>query len=458
MKSLFRSIALLGVLAASGAVYAQPNQNTQPPQQVNWNDELRQAQEENRALKNIFAAIESIDTARQNELVQWVITDRSVRSRVISALRKSGKDISANSNADLYITQKPASITEGQVNTDVELLRIVVESVGIYGTPTIKKILGEDLYNKINNRTGYEYSLISTQPAQDKIQYLNIDAAIWGGHMILKSGFGINIGLGQDYIGYPFWLPGNVDISGLLIKEKTHLKIGLNFPIGDAGINSFDISGGFQIKERKLEGTQAFNASIEQAIDVIDNPKQSGAISLGGEIYNSFTPSITTLSSHAYYPQYRTDYVNNQIPGTAKDSMFYIGMSGHGWLTYHFGEVLKGLYVQAGAGTHSINAITIGAHGTTNKPNDPNYNEVVLQKTYSYFDPLVKVGYVYSNNSGDQWGMSLQYCNTLFAYGFIRLFSWLDLEAKYSVVVGRDPRKWEWSDFVIVSPVLHLNF
>jgi hypothetical protein len=260
----------------------------------------------------------------------------------------------------------------------------------------------------------------------------------------------VNIGLGQDYIGYPFWLPGNVDISGIIHKEKTNLKLGLNFPIGDAGISSFDISGGFQIKERKLEGTQAFNASIEQAIDVIDNAKQSGAISLGGEIYNAFTPNINTLSSRAHYPEYRTD--------ARKDSLFYIGVSGHGWITYHFGEVLKGLYVQGGAGTHSIKAVTIGAKGTTNQPSNPQYNDVVLQKTYSYFDPLIKVGYVYRNNSGDQWGVSMQYCNTLFADGFIRLFPWLDLEAKYSVVVGRDARKWEWSDFVIVSPVLRLNF
>jgi hypothetical protein len=458
MNMVRRFFVLSALLLSFGAAVAQQPGGT--PQQVNWGEELKQAQEENKALRTVLSAIESIDTARQNELVQWIITDRSIRSRVISALRKSGKTISPSSNADLLITQKPASINEGELNTEVELLRIVVESVGIYGTPTIKKILGEELYAKINSRSGYEYTLISTESPQDNIQYARINAAVWGGDMVFKSGFGFGAYLGNDYIGYPFWLPGNVSLAGVLTQENTHLILGFNFQLGEAGMTPFgsQTGGGFRIKERKLQGTQGFNAMLQQNLDVLDNPKSSGRLGVGGEVFSAFDPNLATLSLVANDPQYRTDYVQTSPSAPKKDSLFYLSFSGHGWVTYHFGETLKGLYVQAGAGKHSVRAVTVGTKGSTGKPNDPGYSELQFPKTYNYFDPLIKVGYVHKDNSGEAWGVSVQYCNTLLADGFVRIFNWLNLEAKYSTILSRDARKWEWDNFVIISPVLKLNF
>jgi hypothetical protein len=454
VRRFFVFTALLFPLATG---YAQQGGT---PQQVNWGEELKLAQEENRALRTVLAAIESIDTARQNELVQWIITDRSIRSRVISALRKSGKNISPSSSADLLITQKPASINEGELNTEVELLRIVIESAGIYGTPAIKKILGEELYAKINSRSGYEHTLISTESPQDNIQYANVNAAIWGGDIVLKSGFGFGAYLGNDYIGLPFWLPGNVSLAGVLKQENTSLILGFNSQLGEAGLTPFgsQTGGGFRIKERKLEGTQGFNAMIQQKLDVLDNPKSSGRLGIGGEIFSAFDPNLSTLSLRANDPQYRTDYIQTSPSAPKKDSLFYLSFSGHGWITYNFGEALKGLYIQAGAGKHSVRAVTVGTKGSTAKPNDPGYSQLQFPKTYNYFDPLVKVGYVHKDNAGEAWGVSVQYCSTLLADGFVRIFNWLNLEAKYSAIVGRDAEKWEWENFVIISPVLKLNF
>jgi hypothetical protein len=444
---------------------AQPNQQQQQQQntsQVNWQDELRAAQEEGRALKTIISAIQSIDTARQNELIQYIVTDRSVRSRVISALRKSGRDISPNTNADLIVTQKPGTreaLASGDYNSEVELLRIVIESVGIYGAPTIKRILGEDLYNKINNRNELEHTLISAPSPQQRIQYAAINASLFGGDFIFKSGFGIGVVLGNDYIGYPYWLPGNVAIQGIIHKEKTDARFGLNFQLGEAGITPFSISGGFNIKNRKLEGTQGFNAMINQTLDVLAN-NNDAKLGVGGEFFQAFNPSINTLSGRAsgpFDPQYRTTYKSGQVVGLKKDSLFYLSLSTHAWVSYSFGGGAKGLTVQVGAGTHRVNAITIGASNVLLE-DQPGYFDIVQAKSFSQFDPMVKVQYNHGGSDGYDWGVSLQYCNTMLADGFIQVFNWLDIEAKYSVVVGRDPKKWEWKDFVMVSPVLRLNF
>jgi hypothetical protein len=106
---------------------------------------------------------------------------------------------------------------------------------------------------------------------------------------------------------------------------------------------------------------------------------------------------------------------------------------------------------------HRVNAITIGASNVLLE-DQPGYFDIVQAKSFSQFDPMVKVQYNHGGSDGYDWGVSLQYCNTMLADGFIQVFNWLDIEAKYSVVVGRDPKKWEWKDFVMVSPVLRLNF
>ncbi|MEI8134032.1 MAG: hypothetical protein WCH46_03005 [bacterium] len=464
MSRLLKVFALFAFISFSGVrAFAQPGSGTPPqnPQtslgnapQLNWSEELKNAQEEKRALTSIFAAIESIDTARQSELIQWIVTDRSIRSRVISALRKANKTISPNSNAELIITQKPPTRTDGDISNDMSLLKIVIESIGVYGTPQIKRILGEDLYTKINARSNYEYTMISSEQSQQKIQYAGINGSIFGGDITFKSGFGFGMSLGNDYIGYPFWMPGNVEVLGIINKEMTNVKIGLNFPLGEAGLQPFSLSGSFRIKERKLEGTQGFQAEITQILDVLKD-KDGAKLSIGGELFNSFPPSTTTFSLRAQDTnvtnRYRTSYV-----GTGKDSLYYLGLSGHAWVTYSFGSGLRGAFVQVGGGTHKVNAVTLGPKtiGT-----GPHTNIDLLEAgSFSQFDPLVKVGYNHQADGGYDYGVYVQYCNELLADGFIRIFTWLNLEVKYAAVVGRDAKKWEWPDFFIITPTLKLNF
>jgi hypothetical protein len=455
---VFAVIAMTVVRANAQGTGTGQTQTTGNPQQINWSDELKSAQEEKVALKSILAAIESIDTARQNELIQWIVTDRSVRSRVISALRKAGKNISPNSNAELIVTQKPPTLDPGNLNNQMDLLKIVIESIGVYGTPQIKRILGEDLYNKINSRADYEYTMVSSEQNEDRIQYAKIDASIFGGDIIFKSGFGFGMNLGNDYIGYPFWMPGDVEVLGIIHKEKTDVRIGLLFPLGEAGLTPFSLSGGLKIKERILEGTQGFQAELNQTLDILSD-KTAGKISVGGEFFDAFTPNLSTFSLRAGdmteingvpTNKYRTSYPLNG-PFGHRDSLFYLGLSGHVWLTYSFGQALHGAFLQLGAGTHRINAVTVGN-------NAPDTLSLKDQGNFSYFDPLIKIGYNHASEGGYDYGMYVQYCNELLADGFVRIFTWLNLEVKYAAVVFRDPKKWEQPSFFIVTPTLKLNF
>jgi hypothetical protein len=415
------------------------------------------ARAENEALQRILSAVESIDTARQNELIQWIITDRSIRSRVISALRKAGKNISPNSVAELSVTQKPPTAGDPDP-TNMQLLRIVIESIGVYGEPNIRRILGEDLYNKIQSREGYEFTLQASEHVQQKIQFIYMDASLYGGQILFKSGFGFALRVGNDYIGYPFWLPGTIGTFGVLRRGSTDFRIGLEWPLGESGINPFGGNNGLQIKNRKLEGAQTFAASIDQDLGLM--AEQSGKIHFGADFLTGFTPSYSGLSSRENLEQFRTAYINNQVPGLGKDSLFYLQLSAHAWVEYKLPESsLKGGYIQVGAGTHRIAALTIGAKNLPLPPSPASATtDVISSGNYSYFDPLIKLGYVHAGETGDEYGLSVQYCNTLLTDAFIKLFPWLQIEAKYATIVGRDPQKWEWKDYVMISPKIIFNF
>jgi hypothetical protein len=460
MKNILGMLLVLATIAvvpgAQQAARAQSSEQQPQSPQLTAKDSFEIASAENKTLETILHSIQSIDTARQNELIQWIITDRTIRSRVISALRKESFRIAPNSVAELTVTQKPPTPN----SEDMALLRIVIEQVGIYGEPNIRRVLGSALYDEINSRSGYEFTLISTAPEQDKIQFIAMKASLYGGDIIFKSGFGFGVNLGDDYVGYPFWLPGTIGTYGLVNNGQTDLRVGIEWPLGQSGVQPFTLSQGLSIRERKLIGAMAFDAELKQELAVM--PEQSGKLGFGLEFRNSFTPSLTSIPSdptgNGYGPSspYRTGSANGSINGGSQDSLFYLALSAHAYISYQFpNQSLRGAYFQVGGGIHSIQPVTIlPPYGDTKDPNI----SLNLVDRQNFFDPLVKIGYVHTGTSGDEYGLSIQYSNTLLSDAWVRIFSWLELEAKYSTVIGRDPYSWEWKDYVMISPKIILNF
>ena len=435
--------------AQPGFVRAQQGEQQPQSQQLTAKDSFEIATAENKTLETILRSIQSIDTARQNELIQWIITDRTIRSRVISALRKENYHIAPNSVAELTVTQKPPTPS----NDDMALLRIVIEQVGIYGEPNIRRVLGSALYDEINSRQGYEFTLISSQPEQEKIQFIGINASLFGGDILFKSGFGFGINLGDDYIGYPFWLPATIGTYGILNENGTNFRLGVEWPLGESGVTPFTISQGLQIRGSKLVGAMAFDAEIKQDLGVLQ--EQSGKLGIGVELRNAFTPSVTSFPAYVLESQYRTG--NGSAYG-APDSLYYLKLSAHAYMTYQFpNQSLRGAYVELGGGLHIIQPLTIGT--VPNNPSSPNTNlNLVSDSATTFFDPFIKIGYIHSGASGQEYGLSVQYSNTLLTDAWVQLFSWLQIEAKYSTIIGRNPYPWEYKDYVMVSPKLILNF
>jgi hypothetical protein len=473
MKRFWRVIP--SILAITAAVFAIAldaraqegggNQQQAQTAQLTTKDSLQIVMAENKTLETILRSIESIDTARQNELIQWIITDRTIRSRVISALRKSGYYLAPNSVAELTVTQKPPTTPDG----DMALLRIVIEQIGVYGEPDIRRVLGSTLYDEINSRQGYEFTLISTEQEQKKIQFLALNASLYGGDMIFKSGFGFAVNLGDDYIGYPFWLPGTIGTYGIIKRESTDIRLGIEWPLGESGVSPFVISQGLQIRGSKLAGAMALAAELKQDLGVL--AEQSGKMGIGAEFRNAITPTITSFPNYATQQQYAS-YNNfdgnveppkggsldiNSIGRPLTNYIYYLALSTHAYLSYSFpNQSLRGAYFQLGGGMHSVQPVTIG--DLESDPQNKTQQDLFYYDRLNYFDPFAKIGYIHTSESGEDFGLSVQYSNTLLTDAWVKLFSWLEIEAKYSTVVGRDPYAYEWKDYVMISPKLIFNF
>ena len=454
--------AVFAIAPSARAQEGNGQQQAQTPQR-SQQDSLAMVTEENKTLETILRSIESIDTARQNELIQWIITDRTIRSRVISALRKSGYYLAPNSVAELTVTQKPPTTPP---DGDMALLRIVIEQIGIYGEPDIRRVLGSTLYDEINSRQGYEFTLISTEQEQKKIQFLALNASLFGGDMVFKSGFGFAVNVGDDYIGYPFWLPGTIGTYGIIKRESTDVRLGIEWPLGQSGVSPFVISQGLQIRGSKLAGAMALAAELKQDLGVLQ--EQSGKLGLGVEFRNAVTPTATSFPDYVFGQQYQTYY--QYLPPTngsldidslnrpKNQYVYYLALSTHAYLSYQFpNQSLRGAYVELGGGMHSIQPVTIG-DDPKNPTNSNGQQDLFNYDRINIFDPYIKLGYIHPSESGDDFGLSVQYSNTLLTDAWVRLFSWLEIEAKYATVVGRDPYAYEWKDYVVVSPKLIFNF
>src|SRR5438552_19181412 len=124
-KIAYLFLAVIVISSASGT-NAQANDNPKvreiPKSQVNDTPTLT-PEEEKELIAEIMKVIQTPDQERQHELVEWIITDKSVRSRVISILRKNRYNISPNTLSDLRIMQFPY-LSTGETNP--ELFRISI--------------------------------------------------------------------------------------------------------------------------------------------------------------------------------------------------------------------------------------------------------------------------------------------------------------------------------------------
>ena len=365
-------------------------------------------------LERILRSLNDVDSVYLVHYPTWIIQDEDIRQRVLKAFRNRGK--SAPSLAPIHVVTNPARD---------EIVQLTILGASNMGRGEVRLYLSEGLQKAILHSVSPHSEVVSL-PAVERRgvlpdsppKDLEFDASLFGGSLRFSNGLGVEVRVGEDEIGYPFWSSGTVQY--LLLLDQ--LKLGAVAPI-NSGLDESDLLGPLTILSRKLNGAPGFVAEFDQRVG---DSKLEARFS---------TSSLSKRNSADAYPD--------------ASNLYYLHTIGQLALSHEFslenGEYLVGL--KGGLGFHQVGrgAVQIDGSITTN------------DKT-NYFSPIVKLEYI--RHGFPMYGFAVQYYSSS-----VLLTAWTELvknfvyfDLKYSTPVFRAAQPWEQPYFLMASPRIRFAF
>jgi hypothetical protein len=249
-----------------------------------------------------------------------------------------------------------------------------------------------------------------------------LDLSLYG--LIFKIGpnWGGEVRIGSDEIGFPFWSSGKT----LYLVTYNRIKFGFELPFRP-GLHTTETFPPFTIRSRRLNGTRGIVGEFDFG-------------PVGGML--SFT-RLTDLDTR--------DLTN-------PEDFAYVTTIAQGY--YSFGISLTPtnlIRVKVGLGFHRV----VEAH-IVRTPMDSARTQleesVVSGRPTNFPSPYIKLEYLNKDESR-RFGGSLQYYDFgLLTTAWLEIIpKYLSLEMKYAWPLLRDPKKWENSSFLIISPRLRFS-
>jgi hypothetical protein len=408
-------------------------------------DSIKIINEDIRLLQHFLEASTADPRMYQTSLIKsWVIANPELRDSLFYALVAADSSVQSEAGAEIEVL--------GTETNDIIEVRI---GTAVFKGMTLKDALDKSsdkrLYEKIAQSYKYSKLVELRNPAfklpttfqddftpYDKVleeftpvwislnpkpERAKVDLSLYG--LIFKIGqsWGGEVRIGSDEINYPFWSSGKT----LYLVTYKRIKFGLELPFRP-GLHGTETFPPFAIQTRKLNGSRGIVGEFDFG-------------PVGGMA--SFT-RLTDLDTH--------DLTN-------PDDFAYVTSIVQGY--YSFGISLTPtnlIRVKIGVGFHRV----AEAH-LVQTPLDSahtKFQESIVGGPRSNFSsPYIKIEYL-SKDASQRFGGSLQF----YDYGLLTTASleiipnYVSLEMKYAWPLLRDPKKWENSSFLIISPRLRLSF
>jgi hypothetical protein len=250
-----------------------------------------------------------------------------------------------------------------------------------------------------------------------------VDLSLYGLIFRIGPSWGGEVRIGSDEINLPFWTSGKT----LYLVTYKQIKFGFELPFR-GGLHATETFPPFAIRSRKLNGTRG-------AVGEFDFGPVGGMF--------SFT-RLTDADARDVTNRNDFSYVTSILQGY-----------------YSFGISLTPvnlLRVKVGLGYHRVGTAHI-VRTPLDSAGTQFEESIVRDRPANFPSPYIKIEYV-NRDLPRRFGGSLQY------YDFgVLVTGWLEivpryfgLEMKYAWPLLRDPKKWENSSFVIISPRLRLSF
>ena len=453
MRRILQRIQLLGpcliaaTFVSSVVTHGQDSRSTQRtdrPILETLKDSLKTVNEDIRLLQHFLEASTTDPRIIQHGLTKsWIISNPELRDSLFYAMVAVDSSVQSEAGAD-------AEVLATEMNDLIEVRFGTAVFKGIALKDALAKSSDKRLYEKVVGSSLYSKHVELRNPAfklptrfeddftpYDKLleeftpvtihtnpegETAKVDLSLYG--LIFKIGpsWGGEIRIGCDEVGFPFWSAGK---TSYLITYK-RIKLGFELPFR-AGRHAVETFPPFTVHSRKLNGTRGMVGEFDLG-------------PVGGLL--SFT-RLTDLDTRDLTDPNYFAYINTIVQGY-----------------YSFGVSLSPtnlVRVKVGAGYHRIVESRL-----VRKALDPmgtRYEETVLELGKKiYPSPYVKIEYL-NKDEPQRFGGSLQY----YDYSLLTT-AWLEIvpkilyvELKYSWQVLRDPRTWEDTSFIIISPRIRLS-
>jgi hypothetical protein len=373
---------------------------------------VEKKQEDRASLERMLEALNAVDSVYKAYFPTWVVLDEDLRQRIYKAFRGRYSNVVPDTAVVVVVTPE---------RTDI--LQISIGSLAM-GPQETHLVLSDSLRNDIL-RANYPLRKVDSAPVKERKRILfgakprvvSMDASLFGAALLFGNGWGIELKIGHDEIGYPFWSTGDARIMAVFDRLKFGVMIPLNF-----GTKQPSILDPLAIRPRKLNGATGISAEFDQPVksDVV-----SARFSLG-ELNRLVTGQLTDMKQPYYLHTVAQLYYSHRLA-------FQDG--GHS------------LAVSLGAGFHQV------ARGEV----EPD-NRIVATEKSDFFSPIVRLDYV--RQSEEMYGVTVQYYSSIiYMSGWIELvknFIYVDL--RYAAPIVRSPKPWEQPYFYMISPRFRLVY
>ncbi len=420
MNSRHRTLIFLLSMAvclilASGGLAQQPEMREQAASadSINALKSLLEERRNDRArLERILNSLNVVDSVYRVHFPSWIVLDEDLRQRIYKAFR--GRYANVPPDTTVTVIANPE---------DNEILQIFIGSAAM-GPRETHTILSDSLRKDILV-ANYPLRRLNFVPVKQrkslvfgaKPRVVSMDASLFGGSLLFGNGWGIELKIGQDEIGYPFWSTG----AARLMAVFDRLKVGVMVPF-TFGRTEPKILEPLSLRPRRLNGATGISAEFDQPAgsDVI------GARFTIGEL-NKFVSDQLTDNRHPYY-------------------LHTVGQLFYSHLVALGGDEHM-ITVSGGAGFHQV---VLGEV----RPD----NRIVAIGKSNFLGPIVRVEYV--RRGTEMYGVGVQYYNSIIALsGWIELVkNFIYLDFRYAAPIVRSPKPWEQPYFYMLSPRFRLVY
>jgi hypothetical protein len=406
-------------------------------------DSISEIDEELNILQHFLEA-STADPGRltHTNLRQWTLNNPTLRDSLFYALVAADSSVQSEAGAEAEVlATMSGDLVEVRFGNAVSKGMALKTALAKSGTKNLyEKVAGSYRYSKdvelrdpsFELATNYDPELLAYDDMLNEFSLMGprggtpsfgkVDASLYGLCACIGPTWGVEVQIGNDEIGFPFWSSGKTTY----LATYKEIKLGFEMPF-QGGLNTLELFPPFMIRSRKLNGTRGIAGEFDFG-------------PVGGKF--SFT-RLTESDTDAL---------------TDPDQFYYITGIVQGY--FSFGVALTPQNIvraKIGGGMHRVNEASLATVPTSTP--GVSTQQIVAGPYEDIISPYIRFEYA-NTDFAEHFRISVQYYDlTLLTAGTLDIVPGiLTLELKYLWPLASPIPEWQNPEFLMISPHLIISF